>query len=151
MGLYLKCKITRGTQSDFLQIISLWKESVQYTHSFLREKDFKELEEEMGILYLPSMPELWLCHVANDLVAFCANNGPNVEMLFVKPGYMKKGIGRLLLNHIHKLYGPLALDVNEDNKNATAFYLRCGFYITGRSPLDNQGRKYPILHLKQYK
>ena len=151
MDLCLKCKITRGAQSHFLQIISLWKESVQYTHSFLRGNDFKELEEEMGTLYLPSMSEIWLCHVANDLVAFCANNGHNVEMLFVKPGYMKKGIGRLLLNHIHKLYGPLSLDVNEDNKNATAFYLRCGFNITGRSPQDNQGRNYPIIHLIQYK
>lgn len=149
MNIRQQFRIRPAAQADFRAIISLWKESVLATHSFLRYADFCALEKEMGQIYLPSVAELWLCPCKGGLAGFCGNNGAHVEMLFINPGQMRKGIGRSLLEHVRRLHGPLALDVNEDNKGAFAFYLRCGFRVMGHSPCDNQGRPYPLLHLVQ--
>jgi len=43
--------------------------------------------------------------------------------------------------------GQLRVDVNEQNAGASAFYESMGFQVAGRSPLDRQGRPYPLLHL----
>lgn len=39
------------------------------------------------------------------------------------------------------------VDVNEQNTQAVGFYARAGFTVTGRSPVDDEGRPYPLLHL----
>jgi putative acetyltransferase len=38
--------------------------------------------------------------------------------------------------------------VNEQNRSALAFYEHLGFERTGRSPVDGQGRPYPLIHLR---
>lgn len=140
--------ITLGTNADFLEVIALWKESVKATHDFLRKEDLAELEKEMAEQYLPAVGELWLCRHGDDLAGFCANDGGYVDMLFVHPQFMRRGIGKSLLEHVKKLHGPLKLDVNEANRTALDFYLKLGFEIVGRSPVDSQGRPYPLLRME---
>ena len=41
------------------------------------------------------------------------------------------------------------VDVNEQNQEALGFYKHLGYDIIGRSPLDGQGRPFPVLHLKK--
>ncbi|ADP12586.1 hypothetical protein EJP617_29050 [Erwinia sp. Ejp617] len=50
--------------------------------------------------------------------------------------------------HSLKLIPALTTDVNEQNEQAVGFYKQAGFVITGRSPTDNRGRAYPLLHLR---
>ena len=45
--------------------------------------------------------------------------------------------------------GALAVDVNEQNWPARSFYEALGFVVIGRSPLDDTGRPYPILHMRR--
>ncbi|POA03647.1 GNAT family N-acetyltransferase, partial [Staphylococcus carnosus] len=40
------------------------------------------------------------------------------------------------------------VDVNQDNRTALNFYIKNGFKIYSESQKDDQGRDYPILHLK---
>ena len=40
------------------------------------------------------------------------------------------------------------MDVNEQNSAARGFYEACGFAVEGRSELDDQGRPYPLLHMR---
>ena len=44
-------------------------------------------------------------------------------------------------------YGATKVDVNEQNDQATRFYLHKGFRIISRDALDGQGNPFPILHL----
>lgn len=37
--------------------------------------------------------------------------------------------------------------MNEQNPQAVGFYLHYGFVQTGRSPLDGEGRPFPLLHM----
>jgi putative acetyltransferase len=43
----------------------------------------------------------------------------------------------------------LTVDVNEQNEPARRFYEALGFVAAGRSPLDDNGLPYPILHLRR--
>ncbi len=44
--------------------------------------------------------------------------------------------------------GPSRVDVNEQNEQALGFYQHLGFSVIGRSPLDGQGKPYPLLHME---
>lgn len=68
-------------------------------------------------------------------------------MLFVDAGLHGRGIGSALLAHVVRTAGVRAVDVNEQNPSAAAFYLRHGFTVAGRSEVDGEGRPYPLLHL----
>jgi putative acetyltransferase len=45
--------------------------------------------------------------------------------------------------------GALAVDVNEQNEAALGFYEALGFSVVGRSPTDEAGRPFPVLHMKR--
>ena len=75
--------------------------------------------------------------------------GDNVEALFVAPEHARRGGGRMLLEHARTLKGPLRVDVNEQNPEAVRFYEANGFHVIGRSPVDDAGRPFPLLHLRE--
>jgi putative acetyltransferase len=68
-------------------------------------------------------------------------------MLFISPDARGSGIGKLLLNNAITNQGAFKVDVNEQNPQAIGFYEHMGFNVVGRSPLDGQGKPYPLLHL----
>lgn len=53
------------------------------------------------------------------------------------------------MTHAIAALGARRVDVNEQNEQALGFYRRLGFAQVGRSPLDGEGRPYPLLHLAQ--
>ena len=68
-------------------------------------------------------------------------------MLFVHPEKRGRGIGKTLVRYAVGKLGCGRVDVNEQNGQAVGFYEKLGFRKTGRSPVDAEGRPYPILHL----
>ena len=81
------------------------------------------------------------------ILGFCGVSGDKLEMLFVAPDFLGKGIGKLLLQHAIHVMGIRFVDVNEQNPSAVGFYLYQGFRVDSRDELDEQGNPYPILHL----
>ena len=53
-----------------------------------------------------------------------------------------------MFRHAQALHDELTVDVNEQNSVARSFYEACGFVVEGRSELDDQGRPYPLLHMR---
>ncbi len=70
-----------------------------------------------------------------------------LEMLFLAPQSRGQGLGRSFVQ-LALAQGVRRVDVNEQNPAALAFYERLGFVRRGRSPLDGQGRAFPLLHLE---
>ncbi|GAB6126662.1 GNAT family N-acetyltransferase [Humidesulfovibrio idahonensis] len=83
-----------------------------------------------------------------EALAFMGVAGQRLEMLFVRPGNFRQGLGGRLVRHAVRALGVREVDVNEQNPGALAFYQRLGFQIVGRSAVDGQGRPFPLLHLR---
>ena len=100
--------------------------------------------------YLASgAPEFWvLCGDAGAVMGFMGMSGSKMESLFLAPEFQGRGGGRQLVRHAQARHGELTVDVNEQNVAARGFYEACGFVVEGRSELDDQGRPYPLLHMR---
>jgi putative acetyltransferase len=127
---------------------ALWERSVRATHDFLPEDDIQRLLPLVRDTYLP-MPALdvWVYEDPNGIAGFIGTGGHNVEMLFIDPDRRGQGIGRQLLDHARARHDTLTVDVNEQNPQAVGFYLHYGFIQVARSPLDGEGKPFPLLHM----
>ncbi|MBX8827379.1 acetyltransferase [Ochrobactrum sp. SFR4] len=140
--------IRKSTSSDAPVLSDIWRDSALATHDFLSQNDFKEIEAMVREQYLPNA-EVWVAEDAGKPVGFMGMTDSHIDSLFIAPNLRGKGVGKHMLAHAKSLFGDkLTVDVNEQNSQGVGFYLHMGFQQTGRSELDDQGKPYPILHLK---
>jgi putative acetyltransferase len=133
---------------DFTELARLWEASVRATHHFLTEENIRFFKPLIREQYL-QMVALYCTRNSDGTIAgFIGIADRKVEMLFVAPGMRGKGIGKLLLRFAIDQLHVNAVDVNEQNPQATGFYLHEGFEITGRSETDSLGKPFPLLHLR---
>jgi putative acetyltransferase len=142
-------RIRLSTESDTAALAAIWRASVRATHDFLSEQDFSEIETLVAEHYLPAT-RVWVALGPEGRPSgFMGLSAAHVDALFIDPASRGQGIGRRLLRHAGVLAGRLTVDVNEQNLQAVGFYRHMGFVPTGRSPLDDAGRPYPLLHMRQ--
>lgn len=98
--------------------------------------------------YLPRA-EVFVAEIDGVPMGFAGINDTNLEMLFVQADVLHQGIGTALLEFVVQNYGVRFVDVNEQNEQARQFYLSRGFMVISCSPVDDQGRPYPILHMEE--
>lgn len=132
---------------DWPELAALWRRSVEATHDFLDPADLEAIAAAMLPVYLPAMRQCRVLERDGRLVGFWAGDARRVEMLFADPAFFGQGVGKALLRDACAGKARVELDVNEQNGRARAFYARQGFRVCGRSPVDNDGRPYPLLHL----
>lgn len=141
-------RIIRATANDFPGLIALWEASVRATHDFLPEEHILTLRQQIQRVYMPRIP-LWLAEDASGrALGFMGCAEGRLEMLFVLPESRGTGVGKALLRYAVTHQAVREVDVNEQNPQATGFYLHCGFILAGRSPLDGEGHPFPLLHLR---
>ncbi|MDO5570268.1 MAG: GNAT family N-acetyltransferase [Bacteroidales bacterium] len=141
--------IVNPDRSDILvdSLTNLWKTTVRATHHFLSEDDIQKLTKFVKIGL--SGIEILIIVIDNQRpVAFIGIEAGKIEMLFVSPDYLGKGVGRELVELGISQYNVRFVDVNEQNPQATGFYLHIGFKIFERKELDEQGNPFPILKMK---
>ncbi|WP_234369618.1 GNAT family N-acetyltransferase [Paracidovorax avenae] len=95
--------------------------------------------------YLPAVDLQVAVGADGGIAGFIGTAAGKIEMLFIAPAARGSGIGSALMARTD---AP-EVDVNEQNTQALDFYRRRGFQVVGRSPLDGQGRPYPLLHLRR--
>lgn len=129
--------------------MGIWEQSVRASHDFLSEQDIQALVPIVRDQALPGL-EVWVLRDGTSApIGFMGLDGDKLEALFIAPGSLRQGCGKLLLEHARTLKGPLQVDVNAQNPRAVAFYLSNGFVVAGRSPTDAQGQPFPLLHLRE--
>ena len=139
--------IARPDDRQTDELVCLWQASVRATHHFLSERDILTLESEVRSA-LVQIPELYAFSERGKILGFIGLADGKAEMLFVSPDCFGRGIGSELLTFAVRQRGVTLVDVNEQNPAALKFYRKHGFAVDGRSPLDDQGNPFPILHLK---
>ncbi|RDU71315.1 glutamine-hydrolyzing GMP synthase [Helicobacter aurati] len=132
------------------QIVTIWRDSVNATHHFLRQEHIVEIERDIREL-LPSL-HIILASDYRTSLGFIGLLGNKIEMLFVRPSAFKSGIGKALMRHALETrlgdYEEVLLDCNEENSDAIKFYHSMGFYLYSRSAKDRQGRDFPLVHFR---
>ena len=139
-------KIEQADAGDYQALIALWEASVRATHHFLQEADITALKPLILEHYFAAV-DLVCARGEEEIAGFCGVHDGNIEMLFIAPEARGSGVGRLLVAHAIQRQGARRVDVNEQNAQALGFYQHLGFEVTGRSPLDGQGKPYPLLHM----
>lgn len=130
------------------RLAQVWERSVRATHGFLSEDDIAGLRPEVaaGLAAVGRLAVAWQDGVA---VGFAGAQDSHLEMLFVDDAARGDGVGGALLAHAVMRWGVRTLDVNEQNPQAVGFYEHEGFVVAGRSPVDDAGRPFPLLHMRR--
>ena len=137
-------EIRPSQAADADDLLGIWRAAVDSSHDFLALEDRAAIDPLVAD-YVRSAP-LSIAFHDGVPVAFMGVTGQHIDSLFVHPRAQGLGIGRMMTDQIPL---PATVDVNEQNTAARAFYRHLGFEVTGRSPLDEQGRAYPLLHLRR--
>ena len=139
--------IVKASEKDYDEIARVWEASVRATHHFLPEDYLQEIKALLPVIF-PAV-RIYIFQGAKDEIhGFLGVSERKIEMLFIRPDRMAKGIGRLMTEFAIKKLNADKVDVNEQNEQAVGFYQRMGFVIEGRTDKDGMGRPYPLLQMK---
>ncbi len=140
-------KIANVLPEEYATLLTIWENSVRATHDFISDEDiafFKPIVLEQAF---PAV-ELRCVKDNNDkILGFIGVDQQKVEMLFIDNDARGKGLGKYLMQYAINQWHINKVDVNEQNPQATAFYRHLGFNVVSRSPLDDMGKPFPILHM----
>ena len=137
-------EIRESRPSDAADLLRIWRDAVDSSHDFLTPGDRAAIEPLVAD-YVASTPLQVAC-IDGACVGFMGVSGRKIDSLFIDPRAQGLGVGRQLTARVPL---PAEVDVNEQNLKAAAFYRHLGFEVTGRSPRDDQGRPYPLLHMRK--
>ena len=141
-------EIEKRTPILIKQLLKIWESSVRETHLFLSDNEIKRIADYVP-LALNNINHLVIVEDDNyQPVAFMGIEKERLEMLFVAPHEMKKGLGKSLIQFGIKNYQLKELTVNEQNPQAKGFYEHFGFHVYKRTETDEQGNPYPLLYMK---
>ncbi|WP_298776013.1 GNAT family N-acetyltransferase [uncultured Shewanella sp.] len=132
---------------NYAEMLSVWENSVRATHDFITEED---IEFFKPIIIEQAFPVAQLRYVKNEngsMLGFVGIHDSKVEMLFILNEARGQGIGKVLLQYAIEQLGATKVDVNEQNPQAVGFYKHMGFKVVSRSPFDDMGKPFPILHM----
>lgn len=132
---------------NYEELVEVWESSVRATHDFITEEDIAFFK---SIIIKEALPALTLKCIKDRNVAilgFIGIEGSKIEMLFISDKARGKGIGKQLLQYAIEQLGSNKVDVNEQNPAAVGFYEHMGFKVVSRSPFDDMGKPFPILHM----
>lgn len=144
----MKYEIVPADQTNFPRLLEIWEASVRATHDFLCVEDIEMLRPFVkqglqAVVFLDCVK-----NEQGDVLGFMGVTERKIEMLFLSPEVRCNGMGRAFVEHAFEAYDVLYVDVNEQNPSAVAFYKHMGFYVVSRSETDEQGNRFPVLHLK---
>ena len=140
--------IRAAHRDDRDALVDVWLRSVRATHQFLSEADIQSLLPAVREVALVEL-EVWVLTADDKPIGFLGMSGEKMEALFLAPEFLRRGGGRLLVEHAQSRHPMLLVDVNEQNPEARRFYEAMGFVIMGRSELDGHGRPFPLLHMRR--
>lgn len=139
--------IQERTPALLAQLTAVWEASVKATHTFLSAGEREQIKGcvPQALAQVPCLLAAWAA--PDKPVGFLGIAGDSLEMLFLAPEARGKGLGKRLLRTAVEDYGVTRLTVNQQNPQAVGFYQHLGFRVTHTTPLDEQGRPYPLLYM----
>ena len=92
----MEIRVVEGRSEELVESLSaLWDASVLTTHHFLGEDDIARLRPCVAEA-LRTVPVLAVARVGGKTAGFVGVAGDKVEMLFVSPAHIGRGVGHVL-------------------------------------------------------
>ena len=136
-----------STAADGNRMVEIWRSAVDATHDFVTAEDLAAIDIQVRE-FLPHSA-MWLAIDADGSpVAFMGLTDANMDALFVHADARGQGVGRALVSFALEMHPVLTTQVNEQNGQAVGFYERTGFATFARVETDEDGRPYPLLHMR---
>ncbi|WP_338085563.1 GNAT family N-acetyltransferase [Lacticaseibacillus parakribbianus] len=130
-------------------LVAVWRQSVTATHHFLDAAAIAAIAPVVPAA-LATVPVLIVAQdAAGRPLGFAGIAEAKLEMLFLAPAALGRGLGRRLVATAVERFGVATVTVNAQNPAALGFYRHMGFAVTGRSATDEQGGPYPVLFLRR--
>lgn len=144
----MKIEEISGVRDELLLdcLTDVWNQSVRISHTFLNEQDIENIRPYVRIA-LKEVDHLMMVSHDGMYMGFMGIDDHKIEMLFLAPGCIGRGVGSRLVDLAVNTYGVDKVDVNEANEMARKFYDHKGFYVFQRDEIDGQGNPFPILHM----
>jgi len=131
-------------------LYDVWEASVRATHSFLTEDAIFFLKNAIAEHKLFEQENILVVRNKEEkILGFMGTTDDSLDMIFIRPEYIGKGIGKMLMRHAIDELNVRRVDVNEQNGHALEFYQHFGFSVVARSEMDEMGHPYPILHMQR--
>ena len=148
---FARMHIRPAQPTEHAALVMLWERSVRATHDFLTEADIVHLRPLVAEYFAGAASDIWVLTDEEDVpIGFLGLAGDAIAALFMDAANRGRGGGRRLVSHAQELRGgDLTVDVNEQNVMARGFYEALGFRVVGRSPVDDMGLPFPILHMRR--
>ena len=142
-------KSNQRTDAQVNELVDVWEDSVQATHSFLTQIDIETINP-----YVPNaikaVPHLFVAKGNTGAAqGFLGISGQKIEMLFIASQCRRQGLGKKLIEIAMSHYPITEVVVNEQNQQAIGFYEHMGFEVYDRSATDEQGGPFPILFMRK--
>lgn len=132
---------------DVERMYEVWRTSVVATHDFLSADDFAEICDAVQQNYLPNNRALVAVDNNDRVVGFMECHKAEIVSLFIHSEFRGKGVGREFVWRAASRWPMLSVSVNVQNAQAIGFYKAMGFIVGDISPIDDEGRPYPILQM----
>jgi len=132
---------------DYAELLDVWENSVRATHDFITEEDIEFFKPIIIEQAFPAVTLKCVKDASGAIVGFVGVHDKKIEMLFILDAQRGQGIGKTLLQYAIEQLNATKVDVNEQNPQATGFYQHMGFKVASRSPVDDMGKPFPILHM----
>lgn len=131
----------------YAEMLNVWENSVRATHDFISEEDIEFFKPIIIEQAFPAVQLRCIKSTSGSILGFVGVHDDKIEMLFILDEERGKGVGKLLLQYAIEQLGATKVDVNEQNPQAVGFYEHMRFKVVSRSPVDDMGKPFPILHM----
>lgn len=139
--------VEKAVPDDYAEMLSVWENSVRATHDFITEADIAFFKPMIIEHAFPAVILECIKSSSGSILGFVGVHDSKIEMLFILNEARGQGVGKLLLQYAIEQLGATHVDVNEQNPLAIGFYEHMGFSLVSRSPVDDMGKPFPILHM----
>lgn len=131
----------------YSEMLDVWENSVRATHDFISDEDIEFFKPIIIEQAFPAVSLRCVKSESGSILGFVGVYDSKIEMLFILNEARGHGLGTLLLKYAIEKLNANKVDVNEQNPQAVGFYEHIGFKVKSRSPLDDMGKPFPILHM----
>jgi len=132
----------------YAEMLDVWENSVRTTHDFITDEDIAFFKPIIIDQAFPAVTLMCVKNKFGSIIGFVGVHEMKIEMLFILNKLRGHGVGKLLLQYAINNLNANSVDVNEQNPLAVGFYRHMGFKVISRSPIDDMGKPFPILHME---